>query len=213
MAYALELGYCVPASIVVDLGTIPNVININYHTTRDEYYDGTKSFDMTCVEKLGALQAIDFTRFATEHKIPGLEQCGIIRAGSYATFRETRRLIGEYVFTEKDLIEGTDFEDAVASKYGGRDKMGSTSAVNIRQGTLYPYRSMLPRGVDGLLVTGRCGSASFRGHYGGKSMGNMLVLGQAAGIAAGLCSASGVEPRGLDYKLIQAKLSEIGFVF
>jgi hypothetical protein len=213
MAYALDLGYFVPSKFIVDLGTIPNVININYHTTRSEYFDGTKSFDLTCVEKLGVLQAVGFTRFATEHRIPGLERCGIIRTGSYAAVRETRRLVGEYVFGEKDLLEGTPFVDAVASKYGGRDGMGDTQGINIRQGALYPYRSMLPREVDGLLVTGRCGSASFRGHYGGKSMGNMMVLGQAAGIAAALCAMSGVEPRVLDYKLIQAKLSEIGFVF
>jgi hypothetical protein len=213
MVYASDLGYFVPSKFVVDVGTIPNVVNINYHTTRDEYFDGIKSFDLTCVEKLGILQAIGFTCFATEHKIPGLEHCGIIRTGSYAAVRETRRLVGEYVFSEKDLLEGTVFADAIASKYGGRDGMGATPGINIRQGALYPYRSMLPREVDGLLIAGRCGSASFRGHYGGKSMGNMMVLGQAAGIAAALCAASGVKPRVLDYKLIQAKLSEIGFVF
>ena len=71
----------------------------------------------------------------------------------------------------------------------------------------------IPKKIDGLLVAGRCGSASFQGHYGGKSMGNMLAIGQAAGCAAALCAQNGIQPRELDYKLIQQKLTDMGVVF
>ena len=80
----------------------------------------------------------------------------------------------------------------------------------IKQGALFPYRSLLPRDVDGLLVAGRCSSATMLGHYGGKSMGNMISVGQGAGVAAALCAQLDTLPRQLDARLIQARLDEMG---
>ena len=65
-------------------------------------------------------------------------------------------------------------------------------------------------GVEGLLVAGRCSSATMLGHYGGKSMGNMISVGQGAGVAAALCAQLDVLPRQLDVRLIQIKLDEMG---
>jgi hypothetical protein len=64
--------------------------------------------------------------------------------------------------------------------------------------------------VEGLLVAGRCSSATMLGHYGGKSMGNMISVGQAAGVAGALCAQLDTLPRALDYRLIQEKLEEMG---
>ncbi len=108
-------------------------------------------------------------------------------------------------------MEGTGFEDAVASKYGGSDPVGEQRPyLAIKQGALFPYRSLLPRDVEGLLVAGRCSSATMLGHYGGKSMGNMISIGQGAGVAAALCAQLDTLPRQLDFRLIQEKLDEIG---
>ncbi len=213
MAWADSQGYTVPIGFSVDRGTLPGVLNFNFSTTRDMFFDGTRSYDLTVVEKLGVLQATELVRLGRDFKIPGLENAGLMRTGGFAAVRETRRLIGEYIFTEKDLMEGTDFPDAIASKYGGRDPMGDDYPnTNIHQGALYPYRSLIPQKIDGLLVAGRCGSASFQGHYGGKSMGNMLAIGQAAGCAAALCAKDGVQPRELDYKLVQRRLMEMDVI-
>lgn len=108
-------------------------------------------------------------------------------------------------------MEGRAFDDAVASKYGGSDPVGGRRPYTaIRQGASFPYRSLLPREVDGQLVAGRCSSATMLGHYGGKSMGNMISLGQAAGVAAALCAKTGTSPRHLDHRLIQRRLDEMG---
>jgi hypothetical protein len=64
--------------------------------------------------------------------------------------------------------------------------------------------------VENLLVAGRCGSATHLGHAAGKSMGNMMEIGQAAGVAAALCSKSGVTPRQLDVKDVQDALGSMG---
>ena len=211
LAFAYEKGYLVPDWIGFDESTIPGTISLNNGTSRDLHIDGTKSFDLTVAERLGLEEAVEFIRFCRDFKIPGLENPYLIRTGSFASPRETRRLVGEYVFTDDDLMKGTDFADAVASKYGGRDPMGKEYPYTaIKQGALYPYRALLPKTVDGLLVAGRCGSASFLGHYGGKSMGNMLVIGQAAGVAGAICARIGKQPRKLDYKLVQDALSRMG---
>jgi len=211
MQKGIEMGYKIPGSVAIDRSTIPGVLNFNYSTTAGSSFDGTASYDLTRVEQLGVLQAVEFIRFVKDFKIPGFENAALMRTGGYVAVRETRRLVGEYVFTEQDLLEGATFPDAIACKYGGRDAMGfSTPNVNISQGTQYPYRSLLPKDVEGLLVAGRCGSATLEGHYGGKSMGNMMAFGQAAGVAAALSSAENILPRSLNAKKIQDKLDEMG---
>ena len=102
--------------------------------------------------------------------------------------------------------------DAVPCKYGGSDPVGRQRPhTAIKQGALFPCRSLLPRDIDGLLVAGRCSSATMLGHNGGKSMGNMISIGQGAGVAAALCAQlDNTLPRHLDYRLIQEKLDDMG---
>jgi hypothetical protein len=164
------------------------------------------------MEQAGTDQALEFIKWVrTERNHPGMEDCYLLRVGPYVLPRDTRRLVGEYVFTNEDVMAGNKFDDTVATKYGASDPVGDLrKATTIRQGAAYPYRCYLPKKIDGLLVAGRCGSATLLGHFGGKSIGNMICIGQAAGIAAALCSAMNILPRSLDAKLIQKKLDEMG---
>jgi len=209
-------GYNLPGWIGFNRTTLPGVVSINNGTSLDLRLDCSLSATLTLMEKMAIDQALDFVRFAREKRVPGLEECYLMRTGGYAMARDTRRLVGEYQFDDRDVMEGTQFEDAVASKYGGSDPVGAQRPYGaIKQGALFPYRSLLPRspqegGVEGLLVAGRCSSATMLGHYGGKSMGNMISVGQAAGVAAALCAALDVLPRALDYRLIQERLDEMG---
>jgi hypothetical protein len=86
------------------------------------------------------------------------------------------------------------------------------SSTPARRGAESVYdRSLLPKPVDNLLVAGRCGSATFLGHSGGKSMGNMMAIDQAAGVAAALSAHSRVTPRLLEPRLVQdALVSRLG---
>ena len=209
-------GYNLPGWIGFNKTTLPGVVSINNGTSVDLKLDCSRSETLTLMEKMAIDQAIEFVRFAREKKLPGLEEVYLMRTGGYAMARDTRRLVGEYRFDGKDVMEGTQFEDAVASKYGGSDPVGQQRPYTaIKQGALFPYRSLLPRapqngGVEGLLVAGRCSSATMLGHYGGKSMGNMISVGQGAGVAAALCAQLDTLPRQLDYRLIQEKLDEMG---
>jgi hypothetical protein len=206
-----EKGWNLPGWIGFNETTIPGVVSINNGTSLDLKLDCSKSATLTLVEKMAIDQALEFVRFAREKKLPGMENIYLMRTGGYAMARDTRRLVGEYRFNNKDVMEGTDFEDTVASKYGGSDPVGHKRPYTaIKQGAKFPYRSLLPKEVDGLLVAGRCSSATMLGHYGGKSMGNMISIGQAAGVAAALCAQLDTLPRQLDPKLIQRRLDQMG---
>jgi hypothetical protein len=208
----IKMGYNLPSWIGFDEATVPGVVSINSGTSQDLSVDPSRSSSLTYMEQAGTDQALEFVRWVrTERNHPGMEECYLLRVGPYVLPRDTRRLIGEYVYSNDDVMSGGRFDDVVAAKYGGSDPVGSVrKAASIRQGAPYPYRCYLPKRIDGLLVAGRCGSATLLGHFGGKSIGNMICLGQAAGVAAALCSAKGVQPRALDVKLIQKKLDEMG---
>ncbi len=77
---------------------------------------------------------VDFVR----DKLPGFERCYVIDVAPQTGVRQTRLLEGEYVMTKDDLAQRTRFDDSVAR---GRDYYT-------------PYRALLPRSVDNLLVAG-----------------------------------------------------------
>ena len=148
-----------------------------------------------------------------ELKLPGLENCYLDRAGADLGIRETRRIVGEYTLTLEDSQEGKHFDDVVARRYGTIDPGGLSEDKDyhgsIKNGHDYPYRCMLPKEVDPLLVAGRCASLTHLGLATCKSMGNMMGIGQAAGVAAALCAKENILPRNIDVGLIQQRLREM----
>jgi hypothetical protein len=186
------------------------VINVNNGAYVDiGNIDATQAADLTVAQRMGIQVAIDFVQLARDKQLPGLEACHLVRTGAYLGVRDTRRLVGEYVLTVEDARTGPEFDDVVARKYGAIDA-NQLYIGEMHSGFAYPYRSLLPRRVENLLVAGRCGSATFLGHAAGKSMGNMMALGQAAGVAAALSSAQGVTPRQLDVGRLQQVLRAMG---
>jgi glycine/D-amino acid oxidase-like deaminating enzyme len=203
-------GYHTAAWYSLDQTTIPGVLNVNNGAYVDlGNIDGTKSADLTVAERMGMRVAVDFVRLARAKRIPGLEDCYLMRTGANVGVRDTRRIVGEYVLTVEDARTGAEFEDIVARKYGAIDA-NQLYIGEMHSGFAYPYRSLLPIRVENLLAAGRCGSATFLGHAAGKSMGNMMALGQAAGMAAALCAAQGVTPRELDVQQLQSVLRSMG---
>lgn len=207
---AHEAGFAVAAWYAYDRTTVPGVVNINNGGWRGaENIDGTRSADLTIAERTGMQVAMDFVRLARLYRIPGLEQCYLARAGAAVGVRDTRRIVGEYVVTVEDARSGAEFPDVIARKYGAIDA-NQLYTGPMESGFAYPYRALLPKRIDGLLVAGRCGSATFLGHAAGKSMGNMMALGQAAGVAAALSAQSGLTPRALPVSRVQEALEEMG---
>jgi hypothetical protein len=140
-----------------------------------------------------------------------LRQIEWAAGGPQVSVRETRRVKGAYILTEEDAMAGRTFEDAIAWRSGfldtGGQKGGAYTKMKVHD---VPYRSLLPLKLDGLLVAGRCISATHMGAAAGKSMGNCMATGHAAGLAAALSARAGIRPRDLEVRAIQDKLRADG---
>jgi FAD-dependent oxidoreductase family protein len=73
-----------------------------------------------------------------------------------------------------------------------------------------PLRALLPQGVDGLLVAGRCLSGTHEAHSSYRVMPIVMATGQAAGVCAALAAKGGVSPRAVPVAAVQAALLEQG---
>ena len=73
-----------------------------------------------------------------------------------------------------------------------------------------PYRAILPESVDGLLTAGRCISATHVAMAAGKSMGNCMATGHAAGVAAAMSAKQGIALAELKIAQIQDALRKDG---
>lgn len=209
---AREEGYLTAAWYSFDRTTLQGVLSVNNGGVYEVgNIDGKNACELTIAERMGMQIAHDFIRLARDKRLPGMENCTLARVGSAVAVRDTRRIVGDYVLTVEDARTGPDFADMVARKYGAIDA-NQLFIGEMKSGYAYPYRCMLPKGIEGLLVAGRCGSATFLGHAAGKSMGNMMGLGQAAGVAAALCASQGIVPRALDAARIREKLREMDVI-
>jgi hypothetical protein len=138
----------------------------------------------------------------------GLRDIEIFGTGPRIGVRESRRLMGEYVLTEENAMEGTKFDDVIAWRSGNLD-IGHIRLSRMKIHDV-PYRALLPVFVDGLLVAGRCISATHVAASAGKSMGNCFATGHAAGIAGALAAKQGKLPREVSVSEIQDTLRRDG---
>jgi hypothetical protein len=152
-------------------------------------YDGLNPEHLTHIEIEGRrrfMKVLDFARA----NFPGFQRSYILDAAPQVGVRQTRLLEGEYVVTKDDVLGRRHFPDVVAR---GRDYYT-------------PYRTLLPKHVDGLLVTGRCYAATPEAQRISREIPPLMVMGEAAGTAAALSLESGVAPRRVDVAVLQKRL-------
>jgi ribulose 1,5-bisphosphate synthetase/thiazole synthase len=176
--------------------------------------DATDPEARTKAECFGRRQGLQMIEALRNSENPALRQIEWVAGGPQMSVRESRRVKGLYVVTEEDAMNGRTFEDAVAWRSGFFD-LGGQAGAKLSRMKIHdvPYRSILPEKVDGLLVGGRCISASHEGAAAGKSMGNCIATGHAAGVAAAMAAKARVQPRELKVKEIQARLRADGVSF
>jgi FAD-dependent oxidoreductase family protein len=148
-------------------------------------------------------------------------------AGSLLQSRERRRIVGEHVLSYLDEIAGRTYGDSIVHSASDYDSHGypnepyfaliphddETRTRNhpAPGGACFtPYRCLIPRGLDGILVTGlgismkRDASAMVRMQY------DLSNQGYAAGVAAAMVVRAGVGPREVDIAALQEHLVETG---
>jgi hypothetical protein len=152
-------------------------------------YDGLNPEHLTHIEVEARRRFMTVIEFVRAH-VPGFQRAYILDAAPQVGVRQTRLLEGEYVVTKEDVLERRTFPDVVAR---GRDYYT-------------PYRSLIPKQLDGLLVAGRCYSATSEAQRISREIPPLMVMGEAAGTAAALSLESGVAPRQVDVTVLQKRL-------
>ncbi|GII96540.1 FAD-dependent oxidoreductase [Sinosporangium siamense] len=181
--------------------------------TRVTGRDGTDESELGLAEIEGR-RMIDGLIPFLRGELPGFENARLGTLASWIGVRETWRVIGHYVMDEHDVLAGTAFEDTIALGSGPLDihhhRGDGISLVVPDRPFPIPYRALVPRGVDGMLVAGRCVSATRKGMAGLRHMGTAMALGQASGTAAALSAGKAVAPQALDTAVLAAALTRDG---
>jgi hypothetical protein len=184
------------------------------HMTRIPHVDATDPVQLTAAEVEGRRQVQEYHRFLRDH-VPGFERAVIVATSPAIGVRESRRVHGDHRLTREDVLEARRFPDEIAlcgAPIEDHHAGGDTEWRHVGADGVYgiPYRSLLPRGIDGLLVAGRCFSATHDAHASARSMATCMAMGQAAGTAAAMAASTGGVPRGVPSAALRARLAADG---
>ncbi len=136
--------------------------------------------------------------------------------------RESRRLVGDYIFTFKDVVDKMEFSDSVVVEKRAIDvhyqrnlqdeKLPDflSEALFYKTGRYYiPYRSLYSRNINNLFMAGRNFSCSHIGLGGPRVMRTTGQMGAAVGFAAALCKKYQVNPRAIYQKYLKEYMNLI----
>lgn len=183
---------------------------VHANLTRIPNVDGTDPFALSRAEIEGRRQTQEYVRFLKD-QIPGFENAYLVMTASHIGVRETRRIIGEYVLTGADVVDGRKFKDAVVCAAAPIEDHEAGSGVRWQyvQGDGYyqiPYRSLLPKQVENLLVPGRALSATHDAQASARNSAQCMAMGEATGVAALLALECGIQPREVEIDVLQDRL-------
>lgn len=147
--------------------------------------------------------------------LPGFTDCYLLGSMPKVSIRASRRIEGEYELTREDVAEGKRFPDGIARgaypmSVQSEEKPNVRLHLYTKDGGDYdiPYRCFVPKGVDGLLVAGRCLSATREASGSARIGAACQAYGHAAGVAAVLAANTGVTLRDVDTDELRRLLLE-----
>lgn len=188
---------------------------IHYNTTRVVRRDPTDPFDISVAEMEARAQTLEIFDFLKKNS-HAYKNAVLVSVASEIGIRESRKLVGVHVLTEDELFTEYPFEDSIAlGNYDVDIHSPDGTGTRIRKydpAKYYriPYRSLLPKEYDNLLVVGRCISATHEAQSSIRIMPICVSMGEAAGVAFAIAKADGTNTRSLNIKKLQSRLTELG---
>lgn len=198
-------------NILVFRTPIHNVLHFN--TTRVVRKNPTSPEEVTEAEVLARKQVYEIYDFMKKHA-DGLENSFLMMTAAEIGVRESRMIVGDYVLTEQDCKNCVKFEDAIAACNYDIDihnpEGTGTSHYYFPAGAYYtiPYRSLIPKNINNMLVAGRCISSDHGAQASYRIMPVVCCIGEAAGSAIGLAARSGCSVRDINTKDLQMVLKK-----
>jgi hypothetical protein len=191
------------------------------HSSHVGNADATDVRDITRIEvECRRLDVIAWNFF--KKYVPGFENAYITRVCPETRIRETRRIMGDYKIIYDDIYNSRKFSDVIGKSsfvIVNRHAVGLTALVTTsvkrppdKGSHDIPYRSLVPVGLENILVGGKAISAEWQCHH--RFLMETMVTGQAAGAAAGLCALKDITPRELEKNVseLQAVLQKQGVI-
>ncbi len=160
--------------------------------------------ELTRVEFEGRKKMMATYEFYKKY-VPGFEHCFVVLTSPQLGTRGARRIIGEYMVTEKDKASGEVFKDTI-SVFPASLKQGENPYIYM------PYRCLVPRDVDGLLVACRAFASDQMINNQFNLIPHCIALGEAAGVAAAVAVKDGVEARNVNVSEVQDRLLAQGML-
>ena len=171
--------------------------------------DGVDPDSLTRFEIEGRRQAM-LAIEALRRYTPGCEGIRLRNFGMSIGIRDTRKIDAIYNLTETDVRHQGRFEDTIGIYPEFIDGYGILILPTTGRYMQVPYRSMLPKGIDNLLVTGRATGGDKVSHAAVRNMACCAVAGQGAGVAAALSLKSNRSLAEVDLTAVQAELTRQG---
>ena len=200
-------------NILTMTGIGKGILHLN--TTRVIKHDPTNPFDVSKAEIIAREQVFEMFAFLKANS-KAFDDATIISVANEIGVRESRKLKGEHILTEEEIKNCIAFEDAIALgnyEIDIHSPTGSgTELYYFKRGEFYqiPYRSLLPKEYDNLLVAGRCLSATHKAHSAVRIMPICACMGQAAGTAIAIAKQDGTNTHTVDIKKVRTALIEDG---
>jgi hypothetical protein len=194
----------------ITLKTANGVMYVNATRVRDVDIFDPLQFTAAILECYRQIEAV--ARMLRE-ELPGFEQATIGQISPVLGVRETRHIIGDYTLTGQDALEGRRFEDSIGADSSAldiHDPKGANTDFRSVQPYDIPYRCLVPKTVEQLLVAGRCISADHIAHGRARNIPGCMTTGQAAGIAAAVAIEDGVPVCAVNVAKVQAILRGLG---
>lgn len=196
LSRAMAAGEMYPAAVIALCPVSTQRKEVSCNTTRIAHVDATKTDQLSktlpdLVDQVW--MAVNFLK----KNIPGFEHANFAGAAPRIGIRETRRIMGEYVLTGEDCVEGRKSEAGIAKGCHHIDIHGEgtkQTRIPVKNGGSYdiPYGCIVPKNVKNIFVAGRCMSSTREGNGSARMMGTVIAMGQAAGTAAAMCLAEGL---------------------
>ena len=184
--------------------------------TRTTNINATDPDDLTRAEIEERKKVVEAIKALREDKVPGLENIYLISMAPQVGIRESRRIVGEYIITKEDVLEGRTFPDCIAKGAYPIDihdpKGGPHYFYFIKEGRSYdvPYRSIVPKRVDNLLIAGRAVSCDHDALGSVRNQATVAAIGHAAGAAAAFASLHALAPRAINVQALRSLLRKQG---
>jgi hypothetical protein len=171
--------------------------------------DWLNNWDLSAATVEARKRSWGLTRFLQDY-IPGFERAHLVMTAPVLAIRESRRIVGDYALSGEDILQAKVFSDAVVRAFFPLDVAGGDEHKMEEGEKPYtvPYRSLLPQGVENLLVVGRSISASQEASGSARISTISMLCGQAAGTAAAQAVQTGTTARQVDIQAVQDSLKQ-----